>query len=115
MTLSEILDPDDLVALETSWFCLLPKLDASGRQLVTLNPSRHKRQGYSTENMVSSPGCALQVFLNLLHSCYVKLLMPPLLAAVATVASCMVRGRSCISLEYRQAKWCGNVGMGQGK
>jgi len=54
MTLSGALR-DDLVALEVGWLRLLPKLDASGRQLLIAEPARHKREGYTTESMVSDP------------------------------------------------------------
>jgi len=56
MTLSEALR-DDLVALEVGWLRLLPKLDASGRQLLITEPARHKREGYTTESMVSETWC----------------------------------------------------------
>ena len=52
MTLSEALR-DDLVALETGVFCLLPQLDMSGRQVLYLDPSRHTREGYCSESLVS--------------------------------------------------------------
>jgi hypothetical protein len=52
MTLGEALR-DDLVALETCVFCLLPQLDASGRQVLYLDPSRHTREGYTSESLVS--------------------------------------------------------------
>jgi len=52
MALSEALR-DDLVALETGVFCLLPRLDASGRQVLYLDPSRHTREGYTSDSLVS--------------------------------------------------------------
>jgi hypothetical protein len=51
LTLSEALC-DDSVALETCVFSLLPRLDASGRQLLFLNCRRHTREGYTTGSMV---------------------------------------------------------------
>ena len=53
MTLSEALC-DDLVALEVGWLQLLPKLDASGRQLVLLTPACHNKEGYTSESLVSA-------------------------------------------------------------
>ena len=53
MTLSEALR-DDLTALETCMFCLLPRLDLSGRQILYLDPSRHSREGYTSDSMVSA-------------------------------------------------------------
>jgi hypothetical protein len=53
MTLSEALC-DDLAAVEAGLFCPLPKLDASGRQLLLLEPCRHTREGYTSESMVRS-------------------------------------------------------------
>ena len=53
MTLSEALR-DDLVALETCMLRLLPGLDTSGRQLLFWDPSRHTREGYTSESMVRS-------------------------------------------------------------
>ena len=53
MTLSEALC-DDLAALETGMFCLLPRLDLSGRQILYLDPSRHSREGYTSDSMVSA-------------------------------------------------------------
>ena len=57
MTLSEALR-DDLVALESCVFCLLPRLDKSGRQVLYLDPSRHTREGYSSESLVSTVSTA---------------------------------------------------------
>jgi len=53
MTLSEALR-DDLVALEAGVYCLLPRLDASGRQVLYLDPSRNTREGYTSESLVSA-------------------------------------------------------------
>jgi len=53
MTLSEALR-DDMVALETGMFCLLPWLDASGRQVLYLDPSCHTREGYTSDSLVST-------------------------------------------------------------
>ena len=53
MTLSEALC-DDLVALEVGWLQLLPNLDASGRQLLVLEPARHKKEGYTSDSLVSN-------------------------------------------------------------
>jgi len=52
MSLSEALR-DDLVALETGVFCLLPRLDASGGQILYLDPTCHTREGYTSESLVS--------------------------------------------------------------
>jgi hypothetical protein len=51
MTLHEALR-DDLVALEACAMRLLPRLDASGRQLLLFDPCRHTRKGYTSESMV---------------------------------------------------------------
>ena len=53
MTLSEAMC-DDLVALETGVYCLLPQLDKSGSQVIYCNPSHHTREGYSSESLVST-------------------------------------------------------------
>lgn len=53
LTLSEALR-DDLVALQTGFYSLLPRRDASGRQLMYLVPRNHTGEGYSSESMVSS-------------------------------------------------------------
>ena len=53
MTLSEALR-DDLTALETCVYCLLPRLDVSGRQILYLHPSHHSREGYTSDSMVSA-------------------------------------------------------------
>jgi len=52
MTLSEALR-DDLVALETGIYYLLPHLDLSGRRLLYFAPWRHTREGYDTDSLVS--------------------------------------------------------------
>lgn len=43
---------DDLTALEACVLRPLPHLDISGRQLLFLEPSRHTREGYTSESMV---------------------------------------------------------------
>ena len=53
MTLGEALR-DDLVALESGVFRLLPQLDASGRQLLFSEPRRYTKEGYTSESMVRS-------------------------------------------------------------
>jgi hypothetical protein len=53
MTLSEALR-DDLVALETCLLRILPQLDASGRQLLLVEPRCHTKKGYTSESMVRS-------------------------------------------------------------
>jgi len=53
MTLSEALR-DDLTALETSTYCLLPRSDVSGRQIMYLDPSLHSREAYTSDSMVSA-------------------------------------------------------------
>ena len=53
MTLSEALC-DDLTALQVGWLQLLPKVDASGRQMLYFEPARHKREGYTSESLVST-------------------------------------------------------------
>jgi hypothetical protein len=67
MTLSEAIS-DDLVALENCPFFLLPKRDASGRQVLYLDPSRHTREGYTSESLVSSEWSAYSIDLFLFHS-----------------------------------------------
>ena len=52
LTLNETLR-DDVVALETSVFRLLPGLDASGRQLLFCDPCQ-TRDGCTSESMVRS-------------------------------------------------------------
>jgi len=52
MILSEALQ-DDLVALEAGVWCLLPNLDACGRQILYLDVARHTLNGYTSESMVS--------------------------------------------------------------
>ncbi len=44
---------DDVIAIEKGWMQLLPKLDASGRQLMYLEPARHDKEGYTSESLVS--------------------------------------------------------------
>ena len=51
MTLDEALC-DDLAAVVACFFRPLPRLDASGRQLIFLEPSGHTREGYTSESMV---------------------------------------------------------------
>jgi len=45
---------DDLVAIEAGVFCLLPRTDVSGRQILYIDPSLHTREGYSSDSLVSS-------------------------------------------------------------
>jgi hypothetical protein len=52
MTLSEAMR-DDLTALETGFYCLLPHVDLSGRQIIYLEPHRHTKEGYTPESLVS--------------------------------------------------------------
>ena len=52
MTLSEALK-EDLVALDTCVYTLLPHRDLSGRQILYMEPHRHSRKGYTSESMVS--------------------------------------------------------------
>ena len=52
LTLSEALR-DDLVALEANLYWLLPMPDVSGRPIIYMNPSKHTRENYSSESMVS--------------------------------------------------------------
>ena len=58
MTLGEALC-DDLVALRTGVFSLLPYSDASGRRIVFFHPHLHTRKGYTTESMVSGLECRM--------------------------------------------------------
>jgi len=51
MTLSEALR-DDLIALETVFYCLLPNKDLSGRQIIYLEPRRHTGSQYTPESLV---------------------------------------------------------------
>jgi hypothetical protein len=51
MTLGEAL-ADDLKAIEDGVFALLPKRDASGRQLVYVEPNRRTEGLYSSESLV---------------------------------------------------------------
>lgn len=83
MTLSEALR-DDLVALEVGWLCLLPTKDASGRQLIVMEPSRHKREGYTTKSMVRP----IVVTTNLLRRCRILLMV---LCIFETAPGCLVR------------------------
>lgn len=52
MTLGEALR-DDIVALKSGVYALLPYRDASGRQILFGMPSKHTRDGYTSESMVS--------------------------------------------------------------
>ena len=63
MTLSEALC-DDQTALQVGWIQLLPKVDASGRQMLYFEPARHKKKGYTSESIVSttSVSCLLYLF-----------------------------------------------------
>ena len=51
MTIGEALKYD-LVALETGFYRLLPKLDVSGRPVIFCVPSTHTREGYTSESQV---------------------------------------------------------------
>lgn len=53
MALSEALR-DDLVALQTGTYYLLPYPDASGRRIIIREPCRDTREGYSRESLVST-------------------------------------------------------------
>lgn len=52
MTLSEIFNEQDMTALESSAFRLLPLTDCSERQLILFDPCSHTREGYKTVNVV---------------------------------------------------------------
>lgn len=52
MTLSEALR-DDTNALNTGMQLILPCTDASGRAMIYYDPSKHTREGYTAESMVS--------------------------------------------------------------
>lgn len=52
MTLSGALC-DDVIALQTGAFCLLPHPDLSGRRIIFSDVHRHTREGYTTESLVS--------------------------------------------------------------
>jgi len=52
MTLSGALR-DDLAAIETGMYLLLPKKDLSGRQIIFMEPHRHTGEGYTPESLVS--------------------------------------------------------------
>jgi len=56
MTLSEALR-DDVTAIETGMYCLLPEKDLSGRQMIFLEPHRHTGEGYSAESLVRLRCC----------------------------------------------------------
>lgn len=60
MKLSEALR-DDLVAIEAGLIMILPYVDVSGRRMIYVEPSRHTRQGYTSESMVKVL-CALALF-----------------------------------------------------
>ena len=51
LTLSEALR-DDVTALESGVYQLLPHKDLSGRRLLYYAPWRHTREGYDTDSMV---------------------------------------------------------------
>jgi len=51
MTLSEALR-DDIVALKTGAFALLPRRDVSGRHLMYIVPHNHTGEGYTSDSMV---------------------------------------------------------------
>jgi hypothetical protein len=61
MTLNEALR-DDLAAVKACFFRPLPHLDASGRQLIFLEPSRHTREGYTSKSMVRKNCGVIYVF-----------------------------------------------------
>lgn len=61
MTISEALSQEDIVALESGVFRLLPFVDCSGRQIIVIEISRDTRYGYSFENLVSSVAVALLI------------------------------------------------------
>lgn len=52
ITLSSDALKDDRGALELGLVCLLPKLDASGRQIIFMDPHRHSGKGYSAESLL---------------------------------------------------------------
>jgi hypothetical protein len=52
MILSEALR-DDIVALEAGVFSILPHRDLSGRHILFVHPTRHSREGYDTDSLVS--------------------------------------------------------------
>ena len=52
MALSEAVR-DDLAALRAGLFCILPHPDLSGRHLLFLEPTKHTREGYTSQSMVS--------------------------------------------------------------
>ena len=65
MTLSEALC-DDRVALETGVFSLLPRRDLSGRPILYMDPSRHTREAYTSESLVSEwhlKSCIIQMII----------------------------------------------------
>lgn len=52
MTLSEALR-DDVAALRSGIYALLPQLDLSGRPLLYMSPSRNNGIGFTVESLVS--------------------------------------------------------------
>lgn len=58
MTLSRALE-DDIAALESGVFCLLPRQDVSGRQILYLDPSRRKRGDYTSDSLVGTEASSL--------------------------------------------------------
>lgn len=61
MTLSEALK-DDIIALETGVYTLLPLRDVSGRQLILGAPAKHTGDGYTSDSLVSSSCSSLLLF-----------------------------------------------------
>ena len=68
MTLNEALC-DDLAAVEACCVRPLPRLDASGRQLIFLEPSRHTREGYTSESMVRKKCSVVYRCVQYVHGC----------------------------------------------
>jgi hypothetical protein len=52
---------DDVIAIEKGWMQLLPKLDASGRQLMYLEPARHDKEGYTSESLLRAAWYVIEV------------------------------------------------------
>ena len=66
MTLSEALR-DEMVAFQASVFCLLPKVDASGRRLLFVNAAHHTLEGYTSESLVSCEYTFARTVTNFVH------------------------------------------------
>jgi hypothetical protein len=60
MTIGEALKYD-LVALETGFYRLLPKLDVSGRPVIFCVPSTHTREGYTSESQLRAMWYVMEV------------------------------------------------------